>query len=189
MVGAVAAAPQASDPRQLFAELVAKVDAHFARVVARYGEAMSCRSGCAECCTRFSVTLVEAAVVGECLAALSAAERAELAAAAAAAVGDACAALDGDGRCRIYAARPLVCRSHGAPIRLGAAPTEVDVCRLNFTELDLAAIDGDCVIDQNTLSTVLAAIDSSFADQCGAQRGERIDLADLLINPDHYFEL
>ncbi len=189
MVGAVPAATQATDPHQLFAELVAKVDAHFGRVASRYGDAMSCRSGCAECCVRFSVTLIEAVVIGELLAAMSGDERRTLAAAAAAA-GNACAALAADGRCHIYSARPLVCRSHGAPIRLATADsTEVEVCHLNFTELDLAAIDDDCVIDQNTLSTVLAAIDSGFADQCGAPRGERIDLADLLINSDHYFEL
>lgn len=43
------------------AELVAKVDAFFARVEARHGSDMQCRTGCSDCChTRLSITGVEA---------------------------------------------------------------------------------------------------------------------------------
>jgi hypothetical protein len=106
-----------------------------------------------------------------------------------------CAALDPDGRCGIYAFRPLVCRSHGLPLRFpgdsDGAPVSngapgrrslpvLDACAKNFTERELASIDADCVLDQATLSTLLAAVDAAHAAETGRARGERFDLAELL---------
>ena len=61
-----------------------------------------------------------------------------------------CELLDADGRCAVYAARPIVCRSHGAPLRLPDG--QLDACPLNFEGEDLARL-GDC-IDVQTLDTL-----------------------------------
>ncbi|HLL25790.1 MAG TPA: hypothetical protein VK427_26815, partial [Kofleriaceae bacterium] len=86
---------------------------------------------------------------------------------------DQCAALDAAGRCQIYAARPVVCRSHGVPIRLrdGSLPV-VRACHRNFTRALPAA---DCVLDQETLSTLVLAVDRAAGND-----GARIELATLL---------
>ncbi len=85
---------------------------------------------------------------------------------------DRCAALDAAGRCKIYLARPLVCRSQGAPIRFGARALAVlPACGHNFTHTQP---DPDCVLDQETLSAILFAVDGA------AGGGPRIDLADLV---------
>jgi Fe-S-cluster containining protein len=99
-----------------------------------------------------------------------------LAGQAAAAPADRCAALDPAGRCAIYAARPLVCRSHGAPIRLreNSLPI-VQACFRNFTRSGPAAADADCILDQETLSALLLAVDRDAGGD-----GSRYDLAELL---------
>lgn len=43
-----------------------------------------------------------------------------------------CAMLDAEGRCRVYGARPYVCRTQGLPLRwLGAQGERRDICPLN----------------------------------------------------------
>jgi hypothetical protein len=150
-------------------ELTAKVDGFFARVTARHGTDMQCGSGCSDCChVRLTVTSVEAGAIRDEMATWDAARRAALAANAAAAPADRCAALDAGGRCLIYAARPIVCRSHGAPIRMTARSLPV-MCFRNFTH---ETPDADCVIDQTTLSALVLAVN--------AGDDARTDLAELL---------
>lgn len=140
-------------------ELEAKVDAFFARVATRHGDDMQCATGCSDCChVRLTITEVEAAAIRR-LDARVVPNPAP----------DRCAALDASGRCQIYAARPIVCRSHGVPIRIreGSLPV-VQSCHRNFTH---TTPDADCILDQTTLSATLLAIDGG---------AERVDLASLL---------
>lgn len=155
-------------------ELTAKVDAFFARAAARHGDDMQCATGCSDCChVRLSITLVEGQAIADHLEALAPADRAALAAAALAAPPDRCAALAPDGRCRIYAVRPIVCRSHGAPIRMRKDSLPViESCFRNFTR---TTPDADCVLDQETLSALTLAVDHAEGGD-----GSRIDLAALL---------
>ncbi|MFN7955340.1 MAG: YkgJ family cysteine cluster protein [bacterium] len=166
-----------------YRELTAKVDAFFARVQARHADDMLCGSGCHDCChVQLSVTSVEAATIRARAATLPQATRDRLAARAAREDPERCAALEDDGRCAIYDARPLVCRSHGVPIRQrepGGAAT-VSTCFRNFTERGAAAADPDCVLDQTTLSTLLLAIDAAHAGETGGAPGARIALAAIL---------
>ncbi|HWO26029.1 MAG TPA: YkgJ family cysteine cluster protein [Kofleriaceae bacterium] len=169
-------------------ELHAKVDAFFARVRARHGDDMQCHTGCSDCChVRLTVTSVEAAAIAAEIASWPADRRRALGSGAAAGPADRCAALDEAGRCRIYAARPIVCRSHGVPIRMrrgslpvidgvgagaGAGVEAIEACHRNFTRTEPAA---DCVLDQTTLSALTLAIDREAGGD-----GSRTDLAALL---------
>ena len=168
-------------------ELFAKIEAFFAAARVRHGQGITCHAGCADCCQRrFSVTAIEAAVIREGLRALSHARREELARRADEAGSSACPALDPDGRCAIYAVRPVICRTHGLPIKYGrearghrALPV-IDACPKNFVGRDLAQIDAASVLDQTTLSTVLGALDAAHADAEGRPRGERAPLSSVL---------
>lgn len=169
-------------------ELWAKVDAFVARVDALHPGELACGPGCDDCCQqRLSVTGVEAARIVSALAAMDALEREEIARRASIAPESACAALDENGRCGIYAVRPLVCRSHGVPIRYvqDDAPDRrhlplVDACFKNFVGCDLTSIDRGSVLDQVTLSTLLSAVDAADADETRRPRGERFELEQLL---------
>jgi uncharacterized protein len=150
-------------------ELTAKVDGFFARVTERHGTDMQCGSGCSDCChVRLTVTAVEAGAINDEVASWDAPRRMALAANVAAAPPDRCAALEPGGRCLIYAARPIVCRSHGAPIRMTARSLPV-MCFRNFTRV---TPDPDCVLDQTTLSALVLAVN--------AGDDARTDLAELL---------
>ncbi len=169
-------------------ELTAKVDAFFARVAQRHRADVACAVGCDRCChVRLTVTGIEAAAIEAWAVALPAAERRVIAAAAAAsdpAVAR-CAALDPVGRCRIYPARPLVCRSHGLPIRLRdrrGLPV-IESCELTFRARGPAAADPDCVLDQELVSATLGLIDRAHAEQAGVPAA-RVDLAAVLAGLD-----
>lgn len=154
-------------------ELAAKIDAFFARVEGRHGSEMQCQTGCSDCChVRLTITATEASALRTEIATWAADRRAALVANARAST-DRCAALDPGGRCLVYAARPVVCRSHGVPIRmrLDSLPV-VQSCHRNFTEL---TPDADCVLDQSTLSALVLAVDRAEGGD-----GSRVDLATLL---------
>jgi hypothetical protein len=160
-----------------YADVANKVDAFFARVSARHGRDMQCESGCSDCCAvRLTVTAAEGQAIRDFVAGWSSSRRATLATNVAAAPADLCAALDPNGRCLIYEARPIVCRSHGVPIRMTTASLPViQACFRNFTERGPAAADPDCILDQTTLSALVLAVDREAGGD-----GERHDLAALL---------
>jgi Fe-S-cluster containining protein len=170
-----------------YRELTAKVDAFFARVEARHGADLSCAVGCTMCChTRLTVTGIEAAVLRQAIAAMSDQARAALVDNARQPVDPdepRCAALAADGRCLVYEARPLVCRSHGVPIRTGRRSSlpVITACEKNFTAHGPDAADADCILDQETLSTVLLALDTAHAQATERTPGARVELAALLI--------
>jgi hypothetical protein len=161
-----------------YPELAAKVDAFFARVQSRHAADLRCDTGCSHCChVRLSITGVEAEAIRSEIGAWPEERRYTLRNTAAAALPDRGAALDANGRCQIYAVRPIVCRSHGAPIRLrdGRSLPVVTSCPDNFTAHGPAAADPDCIIDQATLSAMTLAVDREAGGD-----GTRFDLAALL---------
>lgn len=163
--------------------LAAKVDEFFARVEGAYGEQMSCRTGCNDCChVRLTVTAVEAEAIREHWVTMPESKRHAIRAHARGPSDGLCVALGDDGRCGIYEARPLVCRSHGLPLRLRQERRlpVIDACFRNFHETGPGAVAPDCVLDQQTMSTALLAIDAAFARASGRPAGERVDLAMLL---------
>lgn len=173
-------------PADRLPELWSKIDDFFERVASRYEGALTCGPGCADCCRReLTVTSVEASRIAHLLASMPSGEREAIAGRADR--GEPCAALDPEGRCSVYAARPLVCRSHGLPLRFeepsagGRRSLPVlDVCPRNFQGRDLAEIDPACVLDQRTLSVMLGAIDALHARAAGESEGGRVALRDLL---------
>ncbi len=152
-------------PTAHYRALVAKADGFFARVHLRHAAAMECDAGCSDCCQAgLTVTGVEAAAIRAHLAELDDAAREALRTAPR----TGCAALDAEGRCRIYAARPLVCRTHGVPVRVEGV---VSACPRNFRG---GMPDGDAVLEQATMSTLLAAVDAAHGPS------ERVAIAALL---------
>lgn len=153
-----------------------KVDAFFTRVHDRYRAEMQCGEGCSECCGHhLTISVVEAESMRQVLSTRDAATRRRLATRAAA-LGDGegpCPALEDDGRCAVYEGRPLVCRSHGAPMYVGSAALPVlkegdlqeegdaiKCCHLNFPERQLDQVDPDCVLDLVNMAATLAVVNA-----------------------------
>jgi Fe-S-cluster containining protein len=176
--------PPGLDPLAALAQLWAKVDAFEARVEARMPGERACAEGCDDCCAPgLTVTTIEAEAIAAFVERAGDDARARVRGALASARADRCAALDARGACSIYEARPLVCRSHGLPLRIVGGERRLpllDACPKNFVGRDLGSIERACVLDQATLSTMLGAIDAAFADASSLDRGLRAPLAELL---------
>jgi hypothetical protein len=112
------------------------VDAAAAQVEAALPAPLTCRRGCAGCCVDdLTVFEVEAAVIRALYP--------DVLRQAAGPVGR-CAFLDADDSCRIYAARPYVCRTQGLALRWfeeeedsGDILDRRDICPLNDAVLDI----------------------------------------------------
>lgn len=142
----------------LLETLSQRLDALSARGAAAFGARLTCRHACTGCCQReVSVFPVEAERLRRALA------QSPLADPRPAAMG--CPMLGPDGGCRVYAARPSICRSHGLPIRFRAdAGGEArDVCPLNRDAgLDPWDVPAEAVLNIDVLNTQLVAINRLF---------------------------
>jgi Fe-S-cluster containining protein len=187
-----------------YAALRDKVDAFAAGVHERRAADLSCRRGCAGCChVELTVCEVEAAAIRAQLDALDGKTREALRARAASPNGNGngngngddegddegdedgdgdaprCVMLGDDDACAIYAARPLVCRSQGLPLRYPAEliPAEslrarsgsgaVTWCPLNFREAASRPPAAADVLDAERVDQALALINRRYAERTG----------------------
>jgi hypothetical protein len=173
-----------------YRRLVARVDDHAERITEAWAESLACRSGCAGCCQRsLSVSAVEAASIrcwiqehglapregeGACfISPLTIVDPDQA---------EPCAMLDSGGACRIYPARPIICRTHGLPVAVPdpQGGRQGDTCPLNFTQDGgLGVVPSEDFLDLTTLDVVLVAIDLRFTQAAGRTPGERTSLAEL----------
>lgn len=107
-----------------------EVDAAVTALEEQHRERLACKRGCADCCVdELTVFEVEAENIRR--------RHETLLQGGLAHPPGACAFLDEDGACRIYADRPYVCRTQGLPLRWTdedehGAPVEYrDICTLN----------------------------------------------------------
>jgi hypothetical protein len=174
------------EPIERLAALAAEADAGFAAIQQRQSARMQCRAGCSACCrARLSVTRVQEIFLRRGLETLSDAKRAELAARTREENREMCPALDADGRCGVYAFRPLICRSYGVPLRHRrdvalVNPPVIDVCDLNFTATSLTVLPSGDVFDQTDLVEALEAIDADHCADNDLPLRDRIPLARIL---------
>lgn len=121
--------------------LHAEIDRRAHGLETRHADRLQCRRGCASCCVdELTVFEVEADVIraraGEVLRESPHAE-------------GACAFLDAQGACRIYAHRPYVCRTQGLPLRWidfedpAAESEQRDICPLNESDEPLDSLLAD----------------------------------------------
>jgi len=175
-----------SDPAERLVALLRQADDEFAAIQRRHESQMQCRAGCSACCrARLSVTRVEETFLHRGLATF-ADERRDAIRARTREIGrEMCPALDDDGSCGIYAYRPVICRTFGAPLLRRRAvpmvnPPTVDVCDINFTQTSLRVLPRSDVIDQTATELELRSIDREHCARLGLPRDERIPLATIL---------
>ena len=174
-----------------YRRLVHKVDLHAARVTGAHAEAIACTPGCTGCCHReLSVFPVEAAVIsawlgGRPVPSLLAPRppRDVLTVLELGPTPSPCVMLDGDGRCRIYLVRPLICRTHGLPLAVQDDDgLYADVCPLSFDGgAALAGLEEDDFLVIDTLNGILAAVNGAFVAATGSD-GERIALREIALS-------
>jgi len=161
--------------------LVNRIDELCDRTAQSFQSQISCRAGCDACCRHLSIFAVEAAALRQALHELPNEDAALVRQAAQLSLPEDPCPLLHDGLCLLYAARPIICRTHGLPLlvnRDGAGC--VDFCPENFR--DLPSIPGSAVIDLERLNTMLAAINALYLQGCPGP--ERLTVARALTLPD-----
>ncbi len=185
--------PTPDDPFHDYHRLVARLDAHAARVEETWSERIACQAGCSGCCHRdLSVFPLEAAAIRAWMeehgVSIEAAARPTLSARALEVLdlsgAEPCVMLDAEGQCRIYEARPVICRTHGLPLAIADDDGVYgDVCPLSFEGgAGLADVPGDDFLVLDTVNTVLVALNAAFVAATGAAE-ERVGLGELASTP------
>ncbi len=76
--------------------------------------------------------------------------------------GKRCNFLRANGECLVYEARPIVCRTHGAPVQAKGLDVEgetwVDVCPLNFQGIEISSLPPAHVLNLDTINMILAVL-------------------------------
>ena len=163
---------------------VSKVDAFAERVHAGQSAFLKCGYGCDGCCrVRRTASTVEVDHIRTHLETLPEARRQELAQRRQRldeSGASRCVFLDDDGGCAVYAARPLICRTHGPAVLL--PDNELAWCELNFTDVEPADvvehIDPSTILDVSLLNRTLALINAQHI--AGTDRASRSPLASAL---------
>ncbi|WP_429884471.1 YkgJ family cysteine cluster protein [Geoalkalibacter halelectricus] len=164
-------------------DLRARVDQWCQKVEADFPTQVRCEKGCASCCRHLSLFWVEAVALALALEDLPENQAERLRERAAEATLDSPCPLLEEGACMLYAARPLICRTHGLPLLLeNDGDSTVDFCEKNFTDLD--ALPAQAVLDLNLLNTTLAAINNLFISEVFQGRPPdqpRLSIAEALL--------
>ncbi len=177
-------------PYDTYRQLMARVEAFGQAVRERYAAHLTCHAGCDHCCYQdFTVFPVEVHHLAQAVAALTVDERQQLQQHLQQAREETlfllmadtpqpCALLR-DGRCSLYAGRPLICRMQGYPLysTMIERPDESqrDCCPLNFSTMALADVDSASIYNLDLVNQTLAAINHLFVQETG-QPDERVSL-------------
>jgi Fe-S-cluster containining protein len=155
--------------------LHADIDREAGRVAEKHAERLRCHRGCSACCVdELTIAPVEAERIRRA--------HPELLRSAKPHPAGACAFLDSEGSCRIYADRPSVCRSQGLPLRFFFEDEQDeiqegrDICPLNLESgppLDSLEEADFWLVGPHELR--LTAIDDAFSSETAG----RIRLRDL----------
>lgn len=170
-----------------YRRLLFKATEKFDEIHARQKSRMACGSGCSDCCVAgLTVSSVELANVREFVAGveglaaeLESLERLDPHA------GRKCSLLTAQNTCSIYEARPLVCRTHGAPLffKDGDA-SATDACPKNFDdEAGLESLSSSDFINLDLLNSLLAAVNARFAGSAGATNRSPLTPSGILGRP------
>ncbi|MDP2340057.1 MAG: YkgJ family cysteine cluster protein [Deltaproteobacteria bacterium] len=145
--------------------VVAKVEAAITKASSSSSDQLVCRSGCDSCCTAgLSVLPVEAASLRRFVDDNGAPQFVAKGAGW-------CTFLDVDGRCAVYSARPLLCRTHGLPMTttekrgsLRVLTDDVTVCALNFNTRAPTAAE---TLDASAILKLLVVVDRRYRAAAG----------------------
>jgi uncharacterized protein len=166
-----------------YRNLVARIDELCRRTTAEYGEYLACGEGCDGCCRHVSLFPVEAVALATALGGLPAGQAAHIRdLARAASTSDACPLLE-DGRCLLYTARPIICRTHGMPLLVNQEEGKrIDFCPKNFR--GVSSIPAVAIINLDLLNATLAAINAVFNSSRRNPAGraqQRLSVAEALL--------
>ena len=163
-----------------YRQMVARVDALCREIRDVLSGRITCSEGCSSCCTAITLFPVEAAALNAALEALPTDQQMAIRRHVAEhADGERCPLLEHH-RCLLYAARPIICRTHGLPIIYSeGSQRKTDCCPLNTIEDE--SVPGAAVIDLDRLNTLLVAVNALYVSHADLDDPpERLTIAEAL---------
>ena len=142
-----------------FYERVDAACSNLLQALANQGHTLNCKAGCSQCCIDdLSITKAELAVIEKLFPNFRDLQPHRP---------GACPFLDEQGLCRIYAARPYICRTHGLPMRRldDDEQTETrDICFVN-AHIDVLSLPATLCWTSQTAEIQLSIINiATFGD-------------------------
>lgn len=149
-----------------YQDLLHKIDDKSREISGRHADDMHCRKACHSCCLPgLSLFPVEADAIvehlnGEGWDAVLANEKTDPHGAAR------CSFLNAEGACMIYAVRPVICRTHGLPLRIKTDQgPQRDSCPLNYQTQGLGALPDSSILNLELINTLLVLINQNYLGQ------------------------
>jgi Fe-S-cluster containining protein len=144
-------------------KLCAYCDGFFSSIHSMYTDDMRCAKGCSACCKLHSVCALEAFLIARHRAVqrsrMPPQSKADLRR-------HACAMLKKNG-CVVYAARPIICRTHGLAISTDKRKTVCPTCALNFIKRDVRLLPKPHVFDSAAVTDNLMRLNLAFCMASG----------------------
>lgn len=155
------------------------IQQEFERNINKYGDKIKCRKGCSQCCSQiFRITQLDAEIIKDYLNKTSIGEKNQLLEKASdyifklrqeiqneneyhKVIKLPCPALDGNGACMIYEARPVICRKFGPPIYDYKNPGNLFACELNFSNGE-EIIDSELIPNQSLIGKKWDELKTAF---------------------------
>lgn len=165
-------------------DMIADVDRRCRRIVSRHPEQIACTKGCAGNCCRIHLTVypVEAVALARALQAKPPEMRRRIRQQARHTNTFGPCPLLADGACQLYAARAVICRTHGLPVRTEyRGHRSIGFCQKNFRYL--SAIPAEDIIDLARLNNRLVDVNRRFVSQMAHRLppGDRFTIATALL--------
>jgi Fe-S-cluster containining protein len=163
---------------------IADVDRRCRRIVSRHKDQIACAKGCAGNCCRILISVypVEAVSLALSLQKLSPEMRRRIQHKACHTSSFGPCPLLEDGACRMYAARAIICRTHGLPMLTEyRGHRSVGFCGKNFR--GLSPLPEEDIINLVQLNDTLAAINRRFVSEAAHRLppGDRFTIAQALL--------
>lgn len=166
-----------------YRNLISRVDTLCTGIHNALQEQITCSEGCSSCCAAITLFPVEAAALGEALAALPPGEAAAIRDHVSEHAAGECCPLLANRRCLLYQARPIICRTHGLPILFTEEDERrLDCCPRNLTSRE--SLSGSTIIDLDRLNSVLVAINALYLKQreCPPDFPPRLTIAEAILS-------
>jgi len=180
--------PSVADVLASYRRYISGLDDFCMKLREKYWESMVCRPGCTDCCSQeLTVFPIEAAGIRIYVESLAAARRDQIKGHVkeyrTTGKTSPCAFLL-QGRCLVYPARALLCRTEGfilAHRGSGDADWSVTACPKNFEKLDLAStVPSEDLINLESLNQSLAVLNHAYVKASGWTGKERVRFSEVL---------
>jgi Fe-S-cluster containining protein len=159
--------------------LLRQVDTHIKRVETTCSDQIACKKGCDSCCRFLNLFPVEAFALASAFLETDKSNQ-NIVRAALEKTTTGCPLLINH-QCRLYKARPIICRTHGYPLYFKKKDeTLVDFCPKNFK--GVTSFPKDSLLDLDQLNTLLVAINKQFLESIKPKTfSDRIPMSDALL--------